>query len=387
MTATRTKRILSVHPVAERGGSDFCLLRIVRTLVDAGWDCHIVMPGTSPLAKEFEAAGATLHVVPMRRITQSGSVWYWVGYVLRWPVAEVRLARLAKCIDAGVVHTNALHCWYGWAVARVLRLPHIWHAREIVVQSPAALRLERWLCRHFAWKVVAASGAVAEQLAGADVVVIHDVPDFEEFRPQNAGRFRAEAGIGDGTRLAGAAGRFDTWKGFDVVLDAVGPLRVARPDVEVVIAGGPVAGKEEYAEQLARRAAGMDGVHWLGMRTDMPELLADLDVFMLASTGPEPFASVLAEALASGVPVVATDHGGSPEMLADVQAPEMPADVQDGAGLLVPPGDAPALARAVARLVPLGPSSESERRGRRAMRVTQAMTFDELFEQARLSGS
>ncbi len=105
----------------------------------------------------------------------------------------------------------------------------------------------------------------------------------------------------------------------------------------------------------------------------MPELLADLDGFMLASTEPEPFASVLAEALACGVSVVATDHGGSPEMLADVPS---------GRGALVPPGSASALADAVATLVPTGPSSAAERRSRTPMLISQPVTFDELFCQA-----
>jgi glycosyltransferase involved in cell wall biosynthesis len=350
---------------------------MVRDLGAAGWDCHIAMPGVSPLDEEFAEAGATVHVVPMRRITQSGSIGYWLGYLLLWPLAEVRLYALARRIDAGVIHSNSLHSWYGWAVARARRLPHVWHAREIVIQSGAALRLERWLCRHFAWKVVAVSGAVAQQLDGADVVVIHDVPDPGEFSPQRAGRFRARVGLDDQVRLVGAAGRIDTWKGFEVVLDAAEMLRSSRPDIEVVIAGGPVAGKEEYAARLARRAAAMEGVHWLGPRTDMADLLADLDVFVLASTNPEPFSTVLAEALASGVPVVATDHGGSPEMLADV-----PPD----SCALVPPGDARALAAAVAGLVPDDPSGVEKRRGRTPMLLEAATSFDELFEQARRSG-
>jgi glycosyltransferase involved in cell wall biosynthesis len=107
----------------------------------------------------------------------------------------------------------------------------------------------------------------------------------------------------------------------------------------------------------------------------MPDLLADLDVFVLASTNPEPFSTVLAEALACGVPVAAADNGGTPEMLADV-----PPD----SGVLVIPGDALALADAVTRLVPTGPSSVSQRRGRRPMRLKEPVTFDELFGQALL---
>lgn len=351
---------------------------MVRDLVREGWECHVAIPGPSPLQAEFEAAGAILHIVPMRRITRSGSALYWLGYALLWPVSEARLWALARRLNPAVMHSNSLHCWFGWAVARVLRRPHVWHAREIVVQSSAALRLERWLCRHFAWKVVAVSGPVGAQLDGADVVVIHDVPDADEFSPGRAGQFRARVGLSDQVRLVGAAGRMDTWKGFDVVLEAVGTLRTARPDVEVLIAGGPVSGKEAYAERLFRRAASVKGVHWLGERTDMPDLLADLDAFVVASTEPEPFATVLAEALASGVPVAATNHGGSPEMLADVPR---------SAGVLIPPGDPSALAAALTRLVPSGPSSATTRSQRPPMLLRQTTTFAQLFEQAPLSGA
>jgi len=376
LMATRTKRILSVQPVSERGGSDLCLLRMMRELADLGWDCHVAMPEDSPLAEEFAAAGATLHVIPMRRITKSGSARYWVGYAVRWPLSEFRLWRLVRTIRPGVLHSNSLHSWYGWAVARAMRLPHLWHAREIVIQSSAALRLEQWLTRHFAYKVIAVSGAVAEQLDGADVVVIHDVPDSAEFSPMKAGRFRSRVGIDDATPLIGAAGRIDTWKGFDIVLDAIPAIVAARPDAQLVIAGGAVAGKEDYAAMLAERAAGFSAVHWLGPRNDIDDFLADLDVFVLASTNPEPFSTVLAEALASGVPVVGTAHGGTPEMLRE--APE-------DKTAIIASGDSSALAAAAVSLLPSGPSSAELRLGRHAMVLTEETTFDSIFEAARLS--
>jgi glycosyltransferase involved in cell wall biosynthesis len=86
----------------------------------------------------------------------------------------------------------------------------------------------------------------------------------------------------------------------------------------------------------------------------------------------------MAEALSSGVPVAATDHGGSPEMLAELPP---------SAGVLIPPGDPSALAAALIRLVPSGRSSAASRRQRVPMRLRQTTTFAELFEQARLSGA
>jgi glycosyltransferase involved in cell wall biosynthesis len=353
--ATRTKRILSIQPVAERGGSDRALARMVRSLAHAGWDCHIALPAASPMAEEFEAAGATLHVVPMRRITSSGGAGYWLGYAAAWPASVVRLALLARRLDASIVHSNSLHCWYGWAAAALARRPHVWHAREIVVQSGAALRLERWLCRYGAHTVVAVSSAVAAQLDPVNVVVEYDGVDPAEFCPHRAGAFRSRVGVPDDVALIGSAGRIDIWKGVDVLLDAVPELQRRRPDLHVAVAGAPVAEKGAYADRLSRRAASLPGVHWLGPRSDVAEMIADLDVLVLPSTAPEPFGLAVIEALASGVPVVATAAGGPLEILG--RRPGVN-------GRLIPAGDPSAIADAVLSLLPPGSSSTEQRRSR-----------------------
>ena len=236
MSATRTRVILSIQPVAERGGSDHALAGMVGSLAHQGWECHIALPGPSPLAEEFAAAGASLHVVPMRRITTSGSPGRWVAYGLGWPVAIGRLVGLARRVDASVIHSNSLHSWYGWAVAALLGRPHVWHAREIVVQSTRALQLERWLAHHFATEVIAISAAVGAQLDPGNVVVALDRPDPAVFHPGMAGRFRAKVGIPDDVPLFGSIGRIDTWKGVDVLVVAVPSLQPGR---EAVPAGPP----------------------------------------------------------------------------------------------------------------------------------------------------
>jgi glycosyltransferase involved in cell wall biosynthesis len=372
--AIRTKRILSVQPVAERGGSDHALMRMVRYLVADGWECHVVFPEASPMAAEFLAAGAKIHVVPMRRLTRSGGAGYFWGYAAAWPVSVLRLWRLAREVRPDVVHSNSIHSWYGWAVAWLLRKPHVWHAREIVVQSRWALWLEQRLAKRFAWRVVAVSAPVAAQFQGPNVVVVHDALGPEDgLSPERAGRFRARVGIAEDVVLVGAAGRLDTWKGFDVLLAAFPDIRAQRPDVDLVVAGGPVRGKEGYAESLAATAKGTDGVHWLGSRDDMADFMADIEVFVLPSTEPEPFASSALEALASGAVLLATDHGGSPEMLSACPA---------GSGGLFAPKDPAALVEAVLATLPEGLSSVELRRARRSHLVGDPTEFSALFEEA-----
>jgi glycosyltransferase involved in cell wall biosynthesis len=358
-----------VQPVAERGGSDQALLRLVRSLPRDEFDFHIAVPGPSPLAEEFEAAGATLHVVPMQRLSTSHGAGEWGGYVVGWPVAAARLTALARRLRVDVVHSNSLHSWYGWAAARALGVPHVVHAREIVVQSGAALRVERALCRHFATRVIAVSYAVAGQLDPANVVVLDEHLDPDEFSPAHAGTFRARVDIADDVPMIGAVARLDPLKGLDVLLDAYAVARVERPDLRLLIVGSPVLGRDAYAAGLRARVAATPGVQLFESRTDVPDVMADLDVLAFPSVEPESYGLVLVEALASGTPVVASDHGGPPEIVARA-AP--------GTAVVVPPGDADALARALLDLLPTQ-TSAVRRRARLPAFTPSRPRFAEVF--------
>ncbi len=333
--------------MSERGGSDQALLRLVRSLAPEV-SAHVAVPADPPLRGQLEEAGAMVHVVPMRRLTTSGGLGWWVRYAGGWPVAVARLWLLGRRVGADLVHTNSLHSWYGWSAALLLRRPHLWHAREVVTQSGVALRVERFLTRRFADLVVAASRAVADQLPRARVEVVQDDADRSSFRPGAAGAFRARAGIDDGAPLVVAASRLDTWKGVEVALDAWPAVRAARPDAVLAVAGAVVAGKKAFADGLRRRAESLDGVHWLGERTDMAAVVADADVLVALSTAPEPWGLSVVEALACGVRVAVTDLGGHVEILR-LAAP--------GSGQLVPPGQPAATATAILGLLPSATST------------------------------
>ena len=358
-----------MQPVAERGGSDQALLRLVRSLPRGEFDFHIALPSASPLAPEYEAAGATLHTVPMRRLSTSHRAGDWVAYATGWPLAVARLTRLARRLDVDVVHSNSLHSWYGWAAAALVHRPHVVHAREIVVQSRVALRVERALCRYAARRVIAVSYAVAAQLDPANVVVLDEPLDHEEFSPAHAGAFRARVGLPDDAPVVGAVARLDPLKGLDVLLDAFATVRTARAGARLVVVGSPVLGQDAYALALRARVDATPGALLLEARADIPDVMADLDVLAFPSIEPESYGLVLVEALASGTPVVATDAGGPPEIVARAAS---------GTARLVAPSDVDGLADALLALLPARTSTE-RRRARPPAFTPSAPRFAEVF--------
>jgi glycosyltransferase involved in cell wall biosynthesis len=364
-------RLLTIQPVAELGGSDQALVRMLRSLPPAEFECHVVVPADPPLRHEMEAWGAAVHIVSMERISRSHELGTWLRYAVGWPVAVARLVRLIRSLHIDVVHTNSLHSWYGWAAAAVTRRPHVWHAREINVQSGLALRVEQLLTRHFATRVIAMSQAIADQLHPGNVVVIHETVDASQFSPTRAGRFRSSIGVPDDAPLVGSAGRIDTWKGVDVLLDAFPAVKARCPGAHLAIAGGAVDGKESYAAELRARAQRLADVHWLDVRDDLPELLADLDVFVMPSTEPEPYGLVAVEALASGTPVVMTDAGGPREIAAHATP---------GAARLVPMASSDALAEAVIDVLDeSGTSTATSRAARPVLRRAEPPGFAAVF--------
>lgn len=183
--------------------------------------------------------------------------------------------------------------------------------------------------------------ASAPWLPPASVRVVHNGIDAEALARAEP----ADLGLPPGALAVGYVGRFDAGKGVLEVARAWPAVAASLPEAHLVLAGkGPV---EEEAREILR---GAPRVRWIGYRTDVPAVMRALDVLAFPSRS-EGFGLVAAEALAAGIPVVATRAGALPEV------------VRDGVdGVLVPPGDTEALARALVRLG--GDPAERARMGR-----------------------
>jgi glycosyltransferase involved in cell wall biosynthesis len=135
-------------------------------------------------------------------------------------------------------------------------------------------------------------------------------------------------------------GRIADWKGQDVLIRALADPVLAEIGAVAVIAGDAYPG--EAAPDIERLAAQLgveDRVEFLGFTSAPEQVLASVDAVAVPSTRPDPLPNSAIEALAAGVPVVAANHGGLPEIVRD-----------RATGLLVRPGDPAALAKALREL-------------------------------------
>lgn len=167
--------------------------------------------------------------------------------------------------------------------------------------------------------------------------------DLEVFHPDAAARprFRAELGLASDALLIGLIARFDPMKDHDNFLQAAQCLLRRRAGVHFILAGRSVE-PANTALAAAVRARGLEAnVHLLGERRDMAYIMAALDILSSSSYG-EGFPNVLGEAMASGVPCVATDVGDCARVVGDT-------------GRVVPPKDPSALAEAWHELIEAGP--------------------------------
>jgi len=136
---------------------------------------------------------------------------------------------------------------------------------------------------------------------------------------------RKELGLKDGQVAVGTVAQVAHRKGIDILMETAAILLRERRDLVFLIAGPVGTGEAEYARRMYALAEGPElrgHVRFLGPRSDIPDFLASLDLFLLPSRA-EPFGIALIEAMAAGDPVVASRVGGIPEILSSPEIGRM----------------------------------------------------------------
>lgn len=376
-------RILFLHHLADLYGSSQSLARLTAGLVRAGDEVRVLLHEDGPLNGVLREAGARVDMLPTMPVLHRNR--------LRTPAAAIRLLRDARRaqreisswldrVRPDVVHTNtAVILPVAGAPAQMRGIPHLVHIRETFADfGPLWPPYRAWIARR-ADRIVCISqylaGMFTPRQRASQVRVIHNgIPraEFESLDAEAIRRFRAPFEPGPVIVLVGRIKLVR--KGQDVLVRAAGLLKSRFPTACYVLVGAPFPGNESHVDQLralARECGVENCIHFTG-HLDNPKIaIAACDVSVMASSTPEPLGNVTIESMALGRPLVATNIGGTPEL------------VQNGkTGLLIPSGDPAAMADAISRLLSNPEAARAMGAAARA-HYERALEFGRFFEHIR----
>ena len=316
--------VLQLLPKLEVGGVERGVLDLAKGLVARGHRVSVVSAG-GPLVARLTELGARHYQLPVHEKSLR-SMWACVPAVIR----------LIRETQVDLVHARSrVPGWIGYAAARRSQRPFVTTAHGFYAPHLGS--------RVMAWGrvVIAPSRALGDYLVQQLRVPKHRlriIPrgvDLSEFT------FQPPPEAHDGPWRIGVIGRLSPIKGQETAIRACAQLIRSKLPVTLCLAGD--APETPLRARLSTLAAslGIEGqVEWLGLREDVPALIASMDLMAVPSTYPESFGRGVAEAQAVGRPVVASNVGALAELIEDGDA-----------GLLVPPRDPRALAQALERFI------------------------------------
>lgn len=363
-------------------GSDRVLLNLARALLASGkFHPVIVLPSSGPLKEQLSSDGIEVHIGEVGKISRS--TFSPLGLVaLPWRLwqAVAALDRAVAGREVAVVHSNTLAVLSGAIWARLRRKKHVWHIHEIIV-TPKMIgaifpRIVDWLS-----DVAVSNSTMTEKwvtsvcpnLAARSRIVFNGLDGGKPPSQSEASSLRSTLGVDGTSLLITLVGRINRMKGQAVLLKAAGLLkqRGNADRLHFLFVGGPAPGLEDMPGQLKELAHSlglMSQCHFLPFVSNVWPVWQATDIAVMPSSSPESFGLVAIEAMASGLPVIATRHGGALDIVVDGET-----------GLLVPPSNVDALADAIARL-----ASDPELRQRMgASGAERQRTIFSMHEQSR----
>lgn len=333
-------RVVHIIKVVRIAGAEQHLLTLLEGLRANHIDAQLLLlvEPSNPMENYVQAAGA--RAIPVQRRVIGSHLDMSLHY---------RLWKTLKELKPDIVHTHLLHGdLFGIPAARAASVPVVITSRHndnAFRHRPPIRQMNRTL-----WQMVDAGVAISQALTrfcveveGAPADRMHTIyygldPDRWLVDVKGARVvLRRELGMGKHDLLVGIACRLIEQKGVAYGLRAFDRVAEQFPDTHLVVAGdGPLC---DALENQARWMVANERVHFLGWRSDVPFLLAALDILLVPSLW-EGFGLVLLEAMAQAIPVIASDVSALPEIVVHAET-----------GLLVPPRDVNALADALALLL------------------------------------
>lgn len=334
--------VLQVLPRLVTGGVERGTADVARALIDAGWTSLVASEG-GPMVRELDRAGVrhfTLPLASKNPVVMALNIGRLAGLIREHGVDIVHArsrapawSTVAAARRTGAHFVTSFHGTYS-APSGIKRFYN-----RVMTRGKRVIAISKFIAGHIEKTYGVGSERVRVVHRGVDIDLFDPDKVSDERMIQLASLWR----LPDDKRIILMPGRLVRWKGQALLIEALAKL--GRRDIHCLVVGADDA-HPAFRRDLERLivAAGLgDMVQMVGHCQDMPAVYMLSDVVVSPSIRPEAFGRVITEAQAMGRPVVASDHGGASETVIAGQT-----------ALLVPPGDADALAKALDQALALG---------------------------------
>lgn len=333
-------RVLYLNSSSGRYGADRQLVALATGLDPQRYAPLVVLPGEGELADDLRSAGVEVQVRPLAVLRRALFTPRGLAGVAGRAAADAAgLRRLIRERGVRVVHSNTSVILSGAVAARTSRVPHVFSVREIYADFARFWPYYRRFL--LASDALSCSSTATQSQFGASprARVVYEAVTIAQRAAR--GEARRQLGLDDDAFVCAVLGRISSWKGQEVLAQALAEWPLSESGAIGVVAGAAWPGQEHYERDLRALAGslGLDGrLRMVGFR-DPALVYGAADVVVVPSTRPDPLPNAALEATASGCCVVAAAHGGLPEIIRDGQT-----------GRLFAPGDAVQLAGVLAQL-------------------------------------
>lgn len=327
------------------GGAESQMVLLIRELKKRGWRCELfVLEAKGPFKNILEQDGIPIHDGGYVSESRKGVK---IFLLLR---AVFRFWRLARHVRPDVLHAYLqMTNFIGALVGHAAKVKKVITSRRALGTHQDRHPYRKWLdkvANVLSDRVTVNSNAVRQDtifrdgIAPEKLVLIRNGLDVSRFSEQEGGRDAVRGNLRLGGDEFGIinVGNLIPYKGHADLINALPKVLEKMGNVRLFLVGED-RGIQADLERLASSLSLSDRVHFLGQRNDVPSLLMAMDIYVMASHE-EGSSNALLEAMAAGLPIIATDVGGNREALDDGQA-----------GMLVPPHDPDALSLAIRKLL------------------------------------
>lgn len=302
--ADQTIRVLHTESSPAMGGQELRILYEMEAMAEHGFASWLIARADTPIVAEAERRGLKVEGIPIRSTIDPLAILHFLRFLRRHRIDVV----------------NAHNSKDGWNVSLAARLLGIPIVRSRHIGNPIrAGKLRQLIYGPLCDAVMTTSESIRQAMIdkGVDGNKIVSIPtgvDVERYASGTPGRFRAALGIPADAPLVGQVAVLRGSKGPHVFLEAAQQLVAGGcPAWFVLVGEGPA--RQQLEKMLARQPS--ERILLAGYRTDIPDVLADLDLAVLSATQPEGVPQAVLQAFAAAVPVIAADLGGINEVAID----------------------------------------------------------------------